>query len=248
MQDQTLTSGSWRQRRGLKTSPGSALARVSVSASPRGRHLDDYLNFIRAMPHSTSCPKRAGRSARAVLLSANTWFKNSVNFQEESIMWYASRFYLSLIAGAILVAGALVAPNTGQAKGMDINDLSDGGFEVRFDNGCLVAYDKYGERGEYTQNCKNSQLEKADEAARSRQGSQSSSSANQGNSGAVGSAIPSAATQKCRERFGGPTEITRVNPLRPGYWEVIMQGKDSPRTVACTVSSSGEIENWVEMN
>jgi hypothetical protein len=102
--------------------------------------------------------------------------ENGVNFHEESDMWRVKRSGFPLIAGTILVAGALMAPTPGQAKGMDINDISDGGFEVRFDNGCFVAYDRYGERGEHANNCKNNQLAKADEAARSYSRSNSNSS------------------------------------------------------------------------
>lgn len=60
--------------------------------------------------------------------------------------------------------------------------------------------------------------------------------------------IPTAARARCLNMFGGgaSTSVRQVSALRPGFWEVIM---DSPnRSVACTVTDSGEIENWVELN
>ncbi len=60
--------------------------------------------------------------------------------------------------------------------------------------------------------------------------------------------IPWSAKNKCLEMFADRAEITDISPLRPGYWEVIMQSKDSPRAVACTVSSNDTIEDWIELN
>jgi hypothetical protein len=48
--------------------------------------------------------------------------------------------------------------------------------------------------------------------------------------------------------MGGTVQIEQVSPLRPGYYEIIMKATDRARRVACTVSDSGSIEDWVEMN
>jgi len=308
-------------------------------------------------------------------------------------MRYLNRSKLSTLAGAVLVSGALLAPGTGQARSWEVRDLSNGGFEVEFSNGCTVTYDRYGERAENTRDCKNKQLDSADETARSyhrshdddrssgnsipegqmrkycqgeasaklnvrpnylstddveRQGHkyvvhgeetdsgttfkctfnrdgefqgvdvdrsggnsnsipegqmrkycQGEASAKldvrpnylstddverQGNKyvvrgevndsndtfkctfdrdgvfqgvdvkhgGGYGSNdsgdIPRSAQRKCTDTFGNSPEVTSVSALRPGYWEVIMQDRKGPRSVACTVTSSGSIEDWVELN
>jgi len=63
-----------------------------------------------------------------------------------------------------------------------------------------------------------------------------------------GGGIPHAAQRRCTDNFGNSPNVTSVSALRPGYWEVIMQDRNGPRSVACTVTSSGEIEDWVELN
>ncbi len=60
--------------------------------------------------------------------------------------------------------------------------------------------------------------------------------------------IPRSAQKRCLDMFGNPADVTTVSALRPGYWEVIMQARNGPRSVACTVTSDSEIENWVELN
>jgi hypothetical protein len=60
--------------------------------------------------------------------------------------------------------------------------------------------------------------------------------------------IPNSARRKCTDRFGNSPRVTSVSALRPGYWEVIMQARKGPRSVPCTVTGSGRIENWVELN
>ena len=67
-----------------------------------------------------------------------------------------------------------------------------------------------------------------------------------GNSG--NTRLPGAAESRCREVFGASSDITEVSPLRPGYWEVILQARSGRRMAACTVASNGDIQNWVELN
>ncbi|MGA9575249.1 MAG: hypothetical protein WBS20_15020 [Lysobacterales bacterium] len=237
-------------------------------------------------------------------------------------MLYVNRFNFSVIAGAVLVAGALMHATTSHARDMDITDRSDGGIEIRFQNGCFIAYDQYGERGGHAGQCKNRQFERADEAAKAHQKSNSNTSADsvpegqmqkycmgeasaelntrptnistqsverRGNkyvvhgqspqsgsnattfectfnqhgvfkgvgitsrANAVGhssndNGIPHAAKQKCKDMMGGPVKFGTISALRPGYWEVIMNDANGPRSVACTVTSSAEIKDWVELN
>jgi len=232
---------------------------------------------------------------------------------------------LSIFAGTALVTGIMLA-TTVQARDMEVNDIAQGGIEVRFHNGCYVTYDRYGNRGEQGRDCKNKQLELADETARSRYGSHSNSSSNSsansvpegqmsrycmgeasaelnenpryiatqpavrsgnryvvigqtpesgsnvttfectfdhngvfrgvevtgrphhgGNSGS-NDEIPYAAKNKCQEMMGGSVNFGTISALRPGYWEVIMNQSNGSRSVACTVTSNGEIEDWVELN
>jgi hypothetical protein len=234
-------------------------------------------------------------------------------------MRYLNKSKLSAIAGAVLVSGVLLAPVTGQARSWDVRDLSNGGFEIEFSNGCVVTYDQYGDRSGKSRDCKNKQLDTADETAKSHHRSNDNSGSSgksvpegqmrkycqgeasakldvrpnylstddverQGNKyvvrgeetdsgttfkctfnrdgvfqgvdvkhgGGHGSNdsgdIPNSAKRKCTDRFGNSPEITSVSALRPGYWEVIMQARKGPRSVACTVTSSGSIEDWVELN
>ena len=72
--------------------------------------------------------------------------------------------------------------------------------------------------------------------------------ANQGGNNSSSNELPSQARRKCLESFGGSAKITTVTPLRPGYWEVILQNNAGTRMAACTVSSGGEIQDWAEMN
>lgn len=51
----------------------------------------------------------------------------------------------------------------------------------------------------------------------------------------------------CLYKFGADASIVQVSPLKPGYWELIMQAKSGKRKVACTVDAEGNIEDWVEM-
>ncbi len=60
---------------------------------------------------------------------------------------------------------------------------------------------------------------------------------------------PKAAINKCLQMVGVPARVEQISPLRPGYYEIIIQEKDRPRKVACTVPEDGSvIEDWVEMN
>ncbi len=309
-------------------------------------------------------------------------------------MRYANGSKFSILVGAVLIAGTLVAPGKSQARGMDIRDQSNGGFEIEFDNGCVVSYDRYGDRYGNSNNCKNKQLGRADEAARSHRSSNDSGGSyadaipegqmrkycqgeasarlnvrpnylstddveRMGNryvvrgeetdsgktfectfdkhgvyqgvdvhsSSGYGDGIPEgqmrkycqgeasakldvrptylstddvqrmgnkyvvrgeetdsgttfectfdkhgvfqgvdvrrhdsgygsndndeipyAAKNKCLETFGNSPKITSISPLRPGYWEVIMQDRHGPRSAACTVTSSGQIQDWVDLH
>lgn len=60
--------------------------------------------------------------------------------------------------------------------------------------------------------------------------------------------IPPAARARCLNNFGGgaSTNVRTVSALRPGFWEVIMDSQN--RSVACTVTDAGQIEDWVELN
>ena len=52
----------------------------------------------------------------------------------------------------------------------------------------------------------------------------------------------------CKNRFGADKfkSFETISPLKPGYWELIMAGKNGKRA-ACTVSDSGKIEDWVNL-
>lgn len=64
---------------------------------------------------------------------------------------------------------------------------------------------------------------------------------------AAGSA-PRAAQRACTDMMGAAVNIETVSQLRPGFHEIIMKETAGNRRVACTVSDSGSIEDWVEMN
>ena len=64
---------------------------------------------------------------------------------------------------------------------------------------------------------------------------------------AAGSA-PRAAQRACTDMMGVAVKIETVSQLRPGFHEIIMKETAGNRRVACTVSDSGSIEDWVEMN
>ncbi|MBL9057577.1 MAG: hypothetical protein JNJ84_15025 [Rhodobacteraceae bacterium] len=64
---------------------------------------------------------------------------------------------------------------------------------------------------------------------------------------AAGSA-PRTAQRACTDMVGVPVNIEKVSQLRPGFHEIIMKETGSGRRVACTVSDSGSIEDWIEMN
>lgn len=57
--------------------------------------------------------------------------------------------------------------------------------------------------------------------------------------------IPQAPQTACLKRFGEPgyRQIKTVTARKPGYWEVIISG----RQVACTVDQYGSIADWVNM-
>lgn len=69
-----------------------------------------------------------------------------------------------------------------------------------------------------------------------------------GNASPDNGQLPRTAENRCREVFGVQANITEVSPLRPGFWEVILESRSGPRMAACTVSNRGDIQNWVEMN
>jgi hypothetical protein len=60
--------------------------------------------------------------------------------------------------------------------------------------------------------------------------------------------LPEVAKSACINRFGRHNfeYVQTLSPLKPGYWELIMQGKDG-RKAACTVNKHGSIEDWVEL-
>ena len=80
----------------------------------------------------------------------------------------------SVLAGVILTLAILVTPTTGYAKDMQVIDRYDGGFDVKFPNGCSVRYDSYGNRGDSSGRCKKRQYERADEGVRAQLGSNDS--------------------------------------------------------------------------
>lgn len=60
---------------------------------------------------------------------------------------------------------------------------------------------------------------------------------------------PSAkARSACTTRFGQANfkAFTITSPLKPGYWELQMVGKNGKRA-SCTVSDAGNIEEWVDL-
>ena len=70
-----------------------------------------------------------------------------------------------------------------------------------------------------------------------------------GSSSAMKSGEPSkSARVACKNRFGADKfkSFETISPLKPGYWELIMAGKNGKRA-ACTVSDSGKIEDWVNL-
>ena len=58
----------------------------------------------------------------------------------------------------------------------------------------------------------------------------------------------SKARDACKNRFGAKSfkSFETISPLKPGYWELIMTGKNGKRA-ACTVSDSGSIEEWADL-
>lgn len=58
----------------------------------------------------------------------------------------------------------------------------------------------------------------------------------------------SKARSACTARFGQSNfkAFTITSPLKPGYWELQMVGKNG-RKASCTVSDAGTIEEWVEL-
>jgi hypothetical protein len=65
---------------------------------------------------------------------------------------------------------------------------------------------------------------------------------------AAAAAAPSeVAKGACLYRFGEEGSITMTSPLKPGYWELIIQASAGKRKVACTVNDDGTIADWVEM-
>lgn len=235
-------------------------------------------------------------------------------------MWQLNKLNPLSLLGAVLIIGALMAPGSSQARSWEVRDFSDGGFEIEFNNGCTVTYNRYGDRQDSSRGCKNKQIKSADQTAKSYHNSNNGSSSS-GNSipegqmrkycqgeasgelgvrpnyiitedverhgdkyvvrgeetdsnrtfkctfnrdgefvdvdvkshgGGHGSGssgdIPRSARNRCTNTFGNSPEVTSVSALRPGYWEVIMQDRNGPRSVACTVTSDSEIEDWIELN
>jgi len=70
----------------------------------------------------------------------------------------------------------------------------------------------------------------------------------QGNTQNPSTNLPKAAETACFRRFNEPGHqaIKTVSPLKPGFWEVIITGKQG-RQVACTVDQYGSISDWVNM-
>ena len=62
------------------------------------------------------------------------------------------------------------------------------------------------------------------------------------------STAPRAAQRACTDMMGAAVNIEKVSALRPGFHEIIMKEINGNRRVACTVSDSGALEDWVEMN
>ena len=54
------------------------------------------------------------------------------------------------------------------------------------------------------------------------------------------------AKKACMAKFGGKPKIKTVSALKPGWWEIILQGK-SGKQAACTVDDNGTISDWVDM-
>lgn len=77
------------------------------------------------------------------------------------------RMSFTIIVGALLALGVLMAPVTALARDIDVSGRSDGGVDVNFPNGCYIAYDRNGSRGEHSGRCKKKQFNRADEAVKS---------------------------------------------------------------------------------
>lgn len=75
-----------------------------------------------------------------------------------------------------------------------------------------------------------------------------SMSGHHGHQTAAAGSAPRTAQRACTDMVGVPVNIEKVSKLRPGFHEIIMKETGSGRRVACTVSDSGSIEDWVEMN
>jgi len=71
----------------------------------------------------------------------------------------------------------------------------------------------------------------------------------EGRSGAAAAAAGPSEVAKgaCLYRIGEDAHIVQTSALKPGYWEIIMRAKHGSRKAACTVSDSGEVNDWVEM-
>lgn len=70
----------------------------------------------------------------------------------------------------------------------------------------------------------------------------------EGKAGAAKAAAPSeVAKGACLFKMDTEATIVGVSPLRPGFWELVMQAKGTGKRVACTVNDSGEIQEWTPM-
>lgn len=60
--------------------------------------------------------------------------------------------------------------------------------------------------------------------------------------------VPKSAKAACIKRFNSSNfeKIKTINPLKPGFWEIIVKGKNG-KDVACTVDQFGAISHWVPM-
>ena len=61
-----------------------------------------------------------------------------------------------------------------------------------------------------------------------------------------GGRLPDVAERACRQRFGGRSQLSQVNLLRPGHWQVTLSDSFGRRAV-CTVNASGRVLGWQEL-
>ena len=148
----------------------------------------------------------------------------------------------SVLAGVILTLAILVTPTTGYAKDMQVIDRYDGGFDVKFPNGCSVRYDSYGNRGDSSGRCKKRQYERADEGVRAQLGS------NDSGGGTWYSRLVGASSDGAKSQLdmNGFRQVDSFDSGRNGYG--LIWFNDSSRQCLQVIIASGRVDSAVDIN